>query len=236
MPLTAPSSQPPQGPSSGAGGAGTTFATTSRPSPSIPPSAPIPVTPTATSSPTQISTSSSPPWQRPQILAVCLRIHVVVLASRRTSVVDTAVAFSFPLCGATQADWTSSEAMRFLRAQVVEFSHHLGDQECTDVFGCFLGLARFMIVAGRPEEEERQLIMYLFVETRILPCYVYIHEDEIMLDMARELATQTWACLRRALGERLSMHRGRLDLDYSLSKPSFKIARFAAVAAFSQSP
>ena len=121
--------------------------------------------------------------------------------------------------------------MRFLKAQVVEFSHHLGIQECSDVFRCFWDLARFMLVAGRPKAIERQLIMYLFVETRILPCYVYFHEDEVMQDMAREFAIQNWTCLRRALIERLSVHWGRLDSDYSPSKPSSKIARFAAVAA-----
>ena len=75
-----------------------------------------------------------------------------------------------------------------------------------------------MLVAGRPKAKERQLIMYFFVENKILPCYVNIHEDEVMQDMVQELSIQTWKYLRRALGERLSVHRGRLDSNYSLSK------------------
>ena len=70
------------------------------------------------------------------------------------------------------------------------------------------------------------------------PCYVYIHEDRIATETAMVFVTETWPCLRHALRERLAGFRGRLDSDYSPSKPASKIARFAAIAAswLSQSP
>ena len=59
--------------------------------------------------------------------ATRLRVHVAILASRGASAIDSAVAFSFPLCGHSQANWTLPAAMRFMRAQIIEFSHHLGE-------------------------------------------------------------------------------------------------------------
>ena len=55
-----------------------------------------------------------------------IRVHAVALASRGVTSLDSAVAFSFPLCGVTQPDWTLGEVMRFVRGQVLEFLHHLG--------------------------------------------------------------------------------------------------------------
>ena len=50
------------------------------------------------------------------------------------------VAFSFPLCGYAQEDWSVGETSRFLSRQVVEFSSHLGDLEITALLGMFWGL------------------------------------------------------------------------------------------------
>ena len=97
---------------------------------------------------------------------------------------------------------------------------------------------KFAVIHGAPEAIERHIIMHLFVDSRVVPYYVYIHEDEVAQDVAREYACETWGCLSRALRARLTGFRGRLDSDYSPSKPVSKIARLAAVAAswFSQSP
>ena len=43
-----------------------------------------------------------------------MRVHVALLASRGAKALGSAVAFSFPLCGYAQDDWSSGEAMRFL--------------------------------------------------------------------------------------------------------------------------
>lgn len=102
--------------------------------------------------------------------------------------------------------------MRFLRAQIVKFSHHLGDVECTNAFRCFWDFAKFMLVVGASEAKKSQLFIYIIVESRILPRYVYIHEDKIMQDMAGEFVVQTWVYLRHTLSERLSKFRGCLDL------------------------
>ena len=60
-----------------------------------------------------------------------------------------------------------------------------------------------MVVPGSPEATERHIVMYLIVDSRMSPCYVYVQEDEISQDLARELATETWSCLRQALQGRL---------------------------------
>ena len=80
--------------------------------------------------------------------------------------------------------------------------------------------------------------MYMIADTRIAPCYVYVHEEMHSLARALELGEFTWFSPYRALIEQLASSRGRLDSDYSPSKPTSKIARFATVAAswFAQSP
>ena len=79
--------------------------------------------------------------------------------------------------------------------------------------------------------------MYVIADTSITPCYVYVHEDTQPTERAIELDEFTWFSLWRALMEQLTSFQGRLDSDYSPSKPASKIAWFAAVAAswFSQS-
>lgn len=72
------------------------------------------------------------------------------------------------------------------------------------------------------------MLVHFFVETRIRPCYMYIHEDELTQDLVLPAAHSLWALLRGIMIDRLSSWRGCLDLDYSPSKPSSKMARFAA--------
>ena len=168
--------------------------------------------------------------------ATPMRVHVVLLAGRGAPAIDSAVAFSFPLCGCSQSDWTPAGVRQFVRAQIIEFSHHIGDLECTDLLNLFWDLATFTVIPGTPEATERHLVMHMIVDSRISPCYVYVHEDEVPPSVARDYAVETWSCLRRALGVRLAVFRGRLDSDYSPSKPASKIARLAAVAASWLSP
>ena len=125
--------------------------------------------------------------------------------------------------------------MRFVRGHVLEFSHHLGELDYTDLFIRSWDTAQFIFIPGSLES---QLIMYVIADTSIAPCYVYVHEDTQPTERAIELGEFTWFSLRRALMEQLTSFRGRLDLDYSPSKPALKIARFTAVAAswFAQSP
>lgn len=89
------------------------------------------------------------------------------------------MAFSFPLCGGPQPDWTLANAMKFMHAQITAFSLHLGELECAESISCFWDLARFMVVPGSSEATEWHIVMYLVVDSRLTPCYVYIHEDEI---------------------------------------------------------
>ena len=125
--------------------------------------------------------------------------------------------------------------MRFVRGQVIEFSHHLGELDYTDLFIRSWNIAQFLFIPG---SQESQLIMYMIADTRIAPCYVYVHEEMHSSARALELGEFTWFCLRWAITEQLASCRGRLDSDYFPSKPASKMARFGAAATswFAQSP
>ena len=73
--------------------------------------------------------------------------------------------------------------------------------------------------------------MYVIADTSIAPCYVYVYEETHSPERAIELGEFKWFSLRRALMEQLTTFQGRLDSDYSPSKPASKIAWFAVVAA-----
>ena len=130
-----------------------------------------------------------------------IRVHAVALASIGVTALDSAVAFSFPLCGATQPYWTLGEVMRFVRGQVTEFLHHLGELDYTDLFIHSWDSAQFFFI---PCSLESQLIMYMIADTSIAPCYVYVHEDTHSLERAIEVGEFTWFSLRRALMEQLT--------------------------------
>ena len=65
--------------------------------------------------------------------------------------------------------------MRFLRRHVVEFSHHVSHVECTDLLGTFWSLAKFGFFVGS-SSGVRHMLPYLIVDSRVPPCYVFIHE------------------------------------------------------------
>ena len=130
-----------------------------------------------------------------------IRVHAVALVSRGVTALDSTVAFSFPLCGATQPDWTLGEVMRFVRGQVLEFSPHLGELDYTDLFIQSWDTAQFIFIPGSLES---QLIMYVIADTSIAPCYVHVHENTQSPERAFEMGEFTWFSLRRALMEQLT--------------------------------
>ena len=65
--------------------------------------------------------------------------------------------------------------MRFLSRQVLEFLHHNSHVECTDLLGTFWSLAKFGFFAGS-SPGVRHMLVYLIVDLRVPPCYVFIHE------------------------------------------------------------
>lgn len=67
----------------------------------------------------------------------------------------SAKSFSFPFGGVLKADWSYIEAMHFLRSQVVEFYHNLGELEYSNVFTFYWDYAILVSVIGPPKAEER---------------------------------------------------------------------------------
>ena len=72
--------------------------------------------------------------------------------------------------------------------------------------------------------------MYLFVDSRSTPCYVYVHEDGLGAWEMLAIATSMWRKVCCALNELLAIASKRKVLDYSPSKPASKIAYMAARA------
>ena len=157
---------------------------------------------------------------------------MALLATKGLEALGLAVSFSFPLCGYAWDDWTSEEAMRFLSRQVVEFSPHVSHVECMDLLVTFWILAKFGFFAGSLPGM-RHMLVYLIVDSRTPPCYVFIHGVEFLSQEAREIVTRMWRDICCALSKLLVTSIGRRDWDYSPSKPASKIARMVArVASF----
>ena len=79
--------------------------------------------------------------------------------------------------------------MRFLNHQVIEFSHHIRETKCFEFLCVFWGLAKFSFLEYLPSSKERHMIVYMIVESRVPPCYMYIHEDALPSFKAIGLAT-----------------------------------------------
>ena len=88
--------------------------------------------------------------------------------------------------------------MHFVRGQVVEFLHHLGELDYTDLFIHSWDTTQFLFI---PSSLESQLITYVIADTSIAPCYVYVHEDMHSPERAIELGEFTWFSLWRDLME-----------------------------------
>lgn len=116
----------------------------------------------------------------------------MVMMENRGPGLDSAVGYSFPLCGFSQEDWGTEEAWRFVHAQVVEFSHHV-DGDCLDYVKMCWRLAKTVVVLGA-NGSELQLIMYFYADTQIDPCYVFVHENGIPDAMAQSLGQRYWLC------------------------------------------
>ena len=99
----------------------------------------------------------------------------------------------------------------------MEFSHHVTHVECTDLFGMFWTLAKFGFFVGS-SWGVRHMLVYMIVDLRVPPCYVFIHEPGAQA--LQETAIRLWRNVCRALGERLVRSLGRQDWDYSPSKPA----------------
>ncbi|RYA83872.1 hypothetical protein DD594_26800, partial [Enterobacter cloacae complex sp. 4DZ1-17B1] len=97
--------------------------------------------------------------------AACFRVHALFLAARGTEALDSAVGFSFPLCGRTESEWSLDSVVGWLHTQVLEFSHHLGELGVTDLLPTLWPLAKFAVTP--PDSTGcRHIVVYFFADTQ----------------------------------------------------------------------
>ena len=106
-----------------------------------------------------------------------VRVHVLILPGRGAEAFNSSVGFSFPLCGSGARVWTADLAADCLRTQAVEFSHHLGDLDVTNVLMHCWGLAQFFVLGQVDEIGIKHLIISIVADLSKDANYVCIHED-----------------------------------------------------------
>lgn len=67
----------------------------------------------------------------------------------------------------------------FIQAHIIKFLQLLSEYESISNIAPFLNLVKFLLMATLQDSNASHLIMYMIVDLGILPCYVYIHEDDI---------------------------------------------------------
>ena len=122
-----------------------------------------------------------------------------------------------------------------MRDQAIEFSHHVGSLEVTDMLLHFWPLAKYSVAPRTDLDESMHLIIHLMAEARLPPAYVFIHEDAQTEMYVETGASYNWILCRTTLSDRWAPFRGRADTDYSPSKLPSKVARLAAVDTASSS-
>ena len=146
-----------------------------------------------------------------EMSAFPLWVHLLVMRDKGLQALDSVVALSFPLCGDSDWDWSLQSASRFLQAQAMEFSHHMGDLGLTDVVAHAWPHASFLVLGTPRAEEERHFVVQIVAQSDIDPCYMYVHEDDLSSEGALCLAQQQWRLVRGIVEERLSLVRERVD-------------------------
>ena len=106
-----------------------------------------------------------------------IRVHVVVLPARGEEALDSSLAFSFPLFGSSDKEWTFDSAIETLRTQAVEFSHHVNDLEVTDVLDRLWVLAHYLVTGSVDSAGVRHLVVRIVANLARDPGYVCVHED-----------------------------------------------------------
>ena len=119
-----------------------------------------------------------------------VRAHVLILPGRGAEAFDNSVGFSFPLCGSGAREWAADLAAEYLRTQAVEFSHHLGDLDATDVLVHCWELAQFFVARQVDDEGIRHLVVRIVADLSRDAEYVCIYEDcqpdSLAVDMAHD--------------------------------------------------
>ena len=96
--------------------------------------------------------------------------------------------------------WTADLEAECLRTQAVEFSHHLGDLDVTDVLMHCWALAQFFVFGQVDESGIRHLIVRIVTDLLRDAEYVCIHEDSQPESLALMMAYLHWHLIRVVRG------------------------------------
>ena len=120
----------------------------------------------------------------------------------------------------------------------MEFSHHLGGLDVTDVLMHCWELAQFCVSRQVDEAGIKHLIVCIVANLSRDAQYVCIHEDSQPESLALMMAHSHWHLIRAIRGVFGGQIRSRLDGDYSPSKPLVKAPRRSGPVAslFSEHP
>ena len=91
-------------------------------------------------------------------------------------------------------------AVECLRTRAVEFSHHLGDPDVTDVLVHCWELAQFFVFGKEDEASIRHLIVCIVADLLRDAEYVCIHEDNQPESLALMMAHSHWHMIREIKG------------------------------------
>ena len=160
-----------------------------------------------------------------------VRVHVLILPGRGAEAFDSSVGFSFPLCGLGARVWTPDLAVDCLRTQAVEFSHHLGDLDVTNVLVHYWELAQFFVFGQVDEASIRHLIVCIVADLSRNAEYVCIHEDSQSESLALMMAHSHWNLIKAVRGVFKGQICNCLDGDYSPSKPVAKAPQRSGLVA-----
>ena len=72
----------------------------------------------------------------------------------------------------------------------MEFFHHMGDLDMTDVVAHGWPYASFLVLGAPQADEERHFVVEIVAQSNMDPCYMYVHEDDLSSDRALCLAQQ----------------------------------------------
>lgn len=99
--------------------------------------------------------------------------------------------FLFPFVACPKRTWPLPQSCTSFRQRLLSSCTIWMTLRVQKSWDTFMMSAKFFLLNELQESNERHSSMYKIVESRISPCYVYVHEDKISQDTTKDLAMHT---------------------------------------------